>query len=197
MGIPGGIPERTSICATIDSATYGNGSTDATSAIQAALDSCPDGQVVYLPEGIYLTTDTIHLDSHATLRVNCLHRVINVHAVLDRLGYIECQDFDIPRAGHFHTRYAKDASFIDTGLYDIIAHVVIGDGDELVAVPQSHLDHIFVIIFTIRTGGMNMQIAAGVDPGTSRDGTGCLGGSRERRQRRHDRRTRERRGACQ
>jgi len=49
-GISGGIPQRTGICATIDSAVYGNGSTDATSAIQAALESCPDGQVVYLPK---------------------------------------------------------------------------------------------------------------------------------------------------
>jgi hypothetical protein len=67
-GIPGGIPQRTGICATIDSAVYGNGSTDATSAIQAALESCPDGQVVYLPPGVYITSDTIHLDSYNTLR---------------------------------------------------------------------------------------------------------------------------------
>jgi len=67
-GISGGIPQRTGICATIDSAVYGNGSTDATSAIQAALESCPDGQVVYLPEGVYITSDTIHLDSYNTLR---------------------------------------------------------------------------------------------------------------------------------
>jgi Pectate lyase superfamily protein len=67
-GIPGGIPERTSICATIDSAVYGNGSTDATAAIQQALNNCPDGQVVYLPAGTYITSDTIHLDSYGTLR---------------------------------------------------------------------------------------------------------------------------------
>lgn len=67
-GIPGGIPERTTICATLDSAAYGNGSTDATAAIQEALDNCPDGQVVYLPEGVYVTSDTIHLDSYSTLR---------------------------------------------------------------------------------------------------------------------------------
>jgi hypothetical protein len=67
-GIPGGIPQRTGICATIDSAVYGNGNTDATSAIQAALESCPDGQVVYLPPGVYITSDTIHLDSYNTLR---------------------------------------------------------------------------------------------------------------------------------
>ena len=33
-GIPGGIPSRTTICATVAAATYGNGTTDATAAIQ-------------------------------------------------------------------------------------------------------------------------------------------------------------------
>jgi hypothetical protein len=68
VGIPGGIPHRTEICATIDSAAYGNGTTDATEAIQDAIDTCPDGQVVYLLEGTYLTSDTIHLDDYDTLR---------------------------------------------------------------------------------------------------------------------------------
>lgn len=67
-GIPGGIPNRTNICATIDSSTYGNGVTDATAAIQNALDACPDGQVVYAPPGTYLVLDTIHLYSFHTLR---------------------------------------------------------------------------------------------------------------------------------
>jgi hypothetical protein len=67
-GIPGGIPVRTSVCATIDSAVYGNGTTDATDAIQNALDSCPDGQVVFLPVGIYMVSDTIHLYDYDTLR---------------------------------------------------------------------------------------------------------------------------------
>jgi hypothetical protein len=67
-GIPGGIPNRSNICATIDSSTYGNGITDATAAIQNALDACPDGQVVYVPQGTYLVLDTIHLYSFHTLR---------------------------------------------------------------------------------------------------------------------------------
>ena len=67
-GIPGGIPDRTTICETIDSAVYGNGVTDATDAIQEALDDCPDEQVVYLPEGTYIVTDTIHLYDYDTLR---------------------------------------------------------------------------------------------------------------------------------
>jgi hypothetical protein len=67
-GIPGGIPERTTVCAAIDSSVYGNGTTDATDAIQNAIDGCPDGQVVYLPKGTYITHDTIHLNDYDTLR---------------------------------------------------------------------------------------------------------------------------------
>ena len=39
-GIPGGIPNRKRIGKTIDSATYGNGSTDASSAINTAIKNC-------------------------------------------------------------------------------------------------------------------------------------------------------------
>lgn len=67
-GIPGGIPERTTICATIDNAVYGNGTTDATAAIQDALNNCPDEQVVYLPQGTYKISSTIHLYEYDTLR---------------------------------------------------------------------------------------------------------------------------------
>jgi hypothetical protein len=67
-GIPGGIPNRAVVCTTINAAVYGNGVTDATHAIQNALDSCPDGQVVYLPPGTYIVSSTIHLYDYDTLR---------------------------------------------------------------------------------------------------------------------------------
>ncbi len=67
-GIPGGIPERTAICTTIDAAVYGQGTIDATGAIQDALDNCPDEQVVYLPPGTYLIYGTVHLYDYDTLR---------------------------------------------------------------------------------------------------------------------------------
>ena len=53
-GIPGGVPPRTTVCATIDAATYGNGTVDASAGIQAAVDACPDGQVVQLSSGDFL-----------------------------------------------------------------------------------------------------------------------------------------------
>lgn len=67
-GVPGGIPERTYICKTIDSSVYGNGTTDATAVIQTALNNCPSGSVVYLPKGVYLISDTIEVRNFDTLR---------------------------------------------------------------------------------------------------------------------------------
>jgi hypothetical protein len=53
-GIPGGIPARTTVCATVNASTYGLGSSDATAGIQAAIDACPIGQVVQLSAGDFL-----------------------------------------------------------------------------------------------------------------------------------------------
>jgi hypothetical protein len=58
-GIPGGIPNRTVIFANVKNAPYnakGDGITDDTEAIQAAVNDCPAGQVVYLPTGVYKIT---------------------------------------------------------------------------------------------------------------------------------------------
>src|SRR6185295_4962352 len=42
-GIPGGVPARTTVCALVSAAAYGNGVADATAGIQAAIDACPEG----------------------------------------------------------------------------------------------------------------------------------------------------------
>jgi hypothetical protein len=68
VGIPGGIPNRTSICATINASTYGNDSTDATSAIQSALNSCAANGVVILPAGTYRINGSIRIPSNVVLR---------------------------------------------------------------------------------------------------------------------------------
>ncbi|RPH67202.1 MAG: hypothetical protein EHM78_22015 [Myxococcaceae bacterium] len=52
-GVPGGVPARTQVCATVNASTYGNGSSDATSGIQAAINACPAGQVVQLSSGTF------------------------------------------------------------------------------------------------------------------------------------------------
>ena len=67
-GIPGGIPSRTTICATVDAAAYGDGSTDATAAIQSAIDGCPEGQVVLLPAGTYRLTSNLEIKKGIVLR---------------------------------------------------------------------------------------------------------------------------------
>lgn len=55
-GIPGGIPNATTIYknAVTDLGIDNTGATDVTSALQAAMDTCPAGQVLYLPQGTYL-----------------------------------------------------------------------------------------------------------------------------------------------
>lgn len=70
-GVEGGIPERATICADVTAAPYGADSTGATSAvaaIQAAIDDCPDDQVVLVPEGTYLIDDALDLRTPITLR---------------------------------------------------------------------------------------------------------------------------------
>jgi Pectate lyase superfamily protein len=63
-----GIPNRTAIYATIDASAYGNDQTDATAAIQSALNNCPANEVVYIPAGTYLIKGSISIPSNVTLR---------------------------------------------------------------------------------------------------------------------------------
>jgi len=67
-GIPGGIPNRTTICSTINAATYGNGTSDATGGIQTAMNGCPTGQVVSLSPGTFLINGNLRVPSNVTLR---------------------------------------------------------------------------------------------------------------------------------
>lgn len=71
VGIDGDIPLRSSVFANVRQAPYnasGNGSTDDSGAIQAAIDSCPTGKVVYIPAGVYLLSHRIRMKSGITLR---------------------------------------------------------------------------------------------------------------------------------
>jgi hypothetical protein len=84
-GIPGGIPQRTTICTTIDAAAYGNGQTDARAAIQSALDNCPENQVVYLPVGTYRITGSIEIPSNVTLRGSGMGTILKAAGSGDQL----------------------------------------------------------------------------------------------------------------
>ena len=70
-GIPGGIPARDQICADVTQAPYsaaGDGVADDAGAIQAAIDACPEGQVVHLPAGTYRVTETLFVTKGVVLR---------------------------------------------------------------------------------------------------------------------------------
>jgi hypothetical protein len=67
-GVVGGIPDRTTICATLNAATYGNGTVEASAAIQTALDTCPSGQVVKLSAGSFMVNNHLLIHTAVTLR---------------------------------------------------------------------------------------------------------------------------------
>lgn len=70
-GVEGGIPARDTVCADVTQAPYNadpTGSASAVAAIQAAIDACPDGQVVFVPEGTYKIDGLIQLSRPITLR---------------------------------------------------------------------------------------------------------------------------------
>ena len=67
-GIPGGIPARTSIFCNVtveipgsEKVAYGDGVHDDSSAIQAAIELCPEDEVVYLPAGTYRLENRIYV----------------------------------------------------------------------------------------------------------------------------------------
>jgi hypothetical protein len=76
VGIPGGIPARTTSCSAIAAATYGNGTIDATSGIQAALNACSANQVVSLSAGTFRINGNLSIRSNVTLRGQGAHLTI-------------------------------------------------------------------------------------------------------------------------
>ncbi|MCC7020970.1 MAG: right-handed parallel beta-helix repeat-containing protein [Ardenticatenales bacterium] len=117
-GIPGGIPVRTTVCTTLDAARFGDGRTDATAAIQGALDACPAGQVVILPAGTYATSATINLRTDKTLRGAGQGRTMiryqgsGTRSVLDMRGSIYNDVFNRKRTYDVVVGAAKDATTI-------------------------------------------------------------------------------------
>jgi hypothetical protein len=80
VGVPGGIPNRTTICATINASTFANGGSDATAGIQGALNSCGSGQVVLLSAGTFLINTGLRVPSNVTLRGSgTLNTILQAH----------------------------------------------------------------------------------------------------------------------
>ena len=67
-GIPGGIPTYPIGTTVTDFGAVGDGATDDTAAIQAAIDACPVGSAVYLPDGAYHLTATLTIAKGVVLR---------------------------------------------------------------------------------------------------------------------------------
>jgi hypothetical protein len=67
-GVPLGIPNRTTICVTLNASSYGNGSQDASGAIQTAVNACPAGQVVMLSAGTFAVNNLVLISKGITLR---------------------------------------------------------------------------------------------------------------------------------
>ena len=63
-----GIPTRTVVCATVNAATYGNGRDEASAGIQAAINSCREGQVVRLSAGTFRVNNYVLINKGITLR---------------------------------------------------------------------------------------------------------------------------------
>lgn len=67
VGVPGGIPNRTTIFVNVKTTTnaaykcMGDGVTDDAAALQNALKDCPQNQVVYAPAGVYKLAGTINV----------------------------------------------------------------------------------------------------------------------------------------
>jgi hypothetical protein len=69
-GVPGGIPSGswTQSGSTILASTYGNGSSDATSGIQTALNACGTNHYVLLGTGVFLISSGLSIPSNCVLR---------------------------------------------------------------------------------------------------------------------------------
>lgn len=64
----GGIPARTTICATLAAATYSNGASDASAALQSAIDGCTLGQTVSLGAGTFWLGNVVYINKGITVR---------------------------------------------------------------------------------------------------------------------------------
>jgi hypothetical protein len=70
-GVPGGVPNRTTVFVDATKAPYNadkTGATNAATAIQNAINACPVGQVVYLPAGTYRLNSELSITKGVVLR---------------------------------------------------------------------------------------------------------------------------------
>jgi hypothetical protein len=88
-GVPGGIPNRTTIFAIVTNSPYNcptDGTSDCSPAIQSALNACPDDQVVSIPTGTFRLNSTLTIPNRTVLRgagptLTTLNCYMSTHAV--------------------------------------------------------------------------------------------------------------------
>ncbi|HEY3660493.1 MAG TPA: glycosyl hydrolase family 28-related protein, partial [Candidatus Udaeobacter sp.] len=70
VGVPGGIPRRTKIYRNIvtDLGADAAGAKDCSSIIQSAINKCPSGQVIYIPEGRFRVETSVHVGNETPNR---------------------------------------------------------------------------------------------------------------------------------
>jgi hypothetical protein len=69
VGVPGGIPNRQTVFASVaDYGAVGDDSTDNRAAFQAAFNACPSGQVVTIPAGVFRINGTLVVPGNITIR---------------------------------------------------------------------------------------------------------------------------------
>ncbi len=96
-GIEGGIPVRTTICADVqaDHGATADGVTDDSAAFQAAIDACPEGQVVFIPAGTYRLDDSLLVEKGIVLRgegPESTRLIFHGAATTSNRGYIHLGD---------------------------------------------------------------------------------------------------------
>jgi len=69
-GVPNGIPtNRIVYVNVVDLGADPNGINDSSAIIQSAIDNCPQGQVVYIPEGTFLLGTLLHVQNSQGITV--------------------------------------------------------------------------------------------------------------------------------
>jgi hypothetical protein len=116
VGVPGGIPNRVTIGATVDAATYGTGLVDASEAIGAAIDACPSGRVVYIPAGTYRLDDRVYraYASNVTIRGAGIGMTILKSNSIQQALLLGTADWPRPTSGIAITSGASKGSTILT-----------------------------------------------------------------------------------
>ena len=139
VGVPGGIPNRATIGAKIDSAAYGTGSVDASTAIGAAIDACPAGQVVYIPSGTYRLDSRVYraYASNITIKGAGMGKTTLKATSNSQVFLLGTSDWPIPTAGLAITGGATKGSTV-LAVADA-SSIIVG---KLVRIEQDNLPYV-------------------------------------------------------